>query len=365
MRLIFIVLSQFLSSSIWFAGNIAYLDQDFLLSAVQFGFILGALIFAVMNISDRFSPVKVFFICALIGALFNYCGIFLGNNTPLLIFSRIICGITLAGIYPVGMKIAASWYPKTIGKALGWMVGALALAAGLPYLIKLLDWKGDSNLILQGTSILCFLGGLIQLFLVGDGPELPKGSKFEIRVIRDIFKHKGFRGASFGYFGHMWELYAVWAFIPALLYTLVPEQVELWSFLFFVAGFIGCAVGGLWSIKIGSRFVAQVALFGSGFFCLISPLLQQLPTNIALAVVFVWGIAVVADSPQFSSLNTVYAPKAYVGSALTIVNCIGFSITIITIELLAFWIDQFGPQYAFVPLAIGPVLGLISLKKTS
>jgi len=365
MRLVFIVLSQFFSGSIWFAGNVAYANQEFLLSAVQFGFIFGTLFFAFFNISDRFSPVKVFFICSLLGALFNYSGIFLGEHKWLLLISRMFCGVTLAGIYPVGMKIAASWYPETIGKALGWLVGALVLATGLPYLIKFIDWQGDAQIILQGTSILCLLGGITQLLLVGDGPQLPKGSKFNIGVIKEIFRHRGFRAAAFGYFGHMWELYAVWAFIPLLFYTLVPEQVEIWSFAFFVAGFLGCTFGGICSLKVGSRLVALWALFGSGLFCLISPFLQLLPTGIALLLMMAWGVTIVTDSPQFSSLNTKFAPRAYVGSALTIVNCIGFLITIVTIEFLSFWIEHFGIRFAFLPLALGPLFGWLSLKKKS
>ncbi len=363
MRLFFIILSQFLSGSIWFAANVAYLDQGFLLSAVQFGFILGTLIFALLNISDRFSPVRVFFFCALFGALFNFSGIFFEDNKPFLLMSRLLCGVALAGIYPVGMKIAAAWYPETVSKALGWLVGALVLAAGFPYLIKVLNWQDNIDFILQATSVLCFTGGLIQLFLVGDGPHLPKASKFNIGVVKNVFQHPGFRAASFGYFGHMWELYAVFAYIPLLLKTVVKSNIELWSFSFFVFGFLGCALGGLVVLKVGSRTIALVALFVSGTICLVSPFLQDLPQGLALIIIQVWGVAVVADSPQFSSLNTQFAPRAYVGSALTIVNCIGFLITIITIELLGLWINWFGIRTAFLPLVFGPVFGWISLKK--
>jgi len=233
MRLLFIILSQFFAGSIWFAANVAYEGQAFLLSAVQFGFILGTLIFAILNVSDRFSPVRVFFVSALFGALFNYSGTFLEDHRPLLIISRLLCGLMLAGIYPVGMKIAASWYPEAVSKALGWLVGALVLATGLPYLIKAFNWKGDVSFILLVTSLCCLAGGFIQLFLVKDGPHLPKGSKFDMGVIKNVFQHPGFRAASFGYFGHMWELYAVFGYIPLLIKTIVKSHVELWSFCFF------------------------------------------------------------------------------------------------------------------------------------
>ncbi len=363
MKLFFIIISQFLSGSIWFAANVAYIGQGFLLSAVQVGFISGSLIFAILNISDRFSAARVFFFCAFSGALFNYSGIFFANNTAFLLASRLLCGVCLAGIYPVGMKIAASWYPKTISRALGWLVGALVLASGLPYLIKAINWQGSMDFILQATSALCLTGGLIQLFLVGDGPHLPKVSRFDIGVIKKIFQHPGFRASSFGYFGHMWELYAVFAYIPLLLKTVVENNVELWSFSFFIFGFLGCAVGGIIALKTGSRLIALTALFISGTICLLSPFLYLLPQGAALFIILVWGVAVVADSPQFSALNTQFAPREYVGSALTIINCIGFLITIITIELLGLWIGWFGIRTAFLPLVFGPIFGWISLKK--
>ncbi len=365
MRLFFIVVSQFLSGSIWFAGNVAFQGQGLLLSAVQFGFIIGTLIFAIFNISDRFSPARVFFGCAILGAVCNFSGIFFSDQKGYLILSRLACGVTLAGIYPVGMKIAASWYPKTISRALGWLVGALVLASGFPYLIKVFSWQGNVDIILMGTSILCFAGGVIQLVFVGDGPHLPKGSKFDVSVIKKIFLHPGFRAASFGYFGHMWELYAAFAYVPLLIRNVTKNNVDLWSFLFFAAGFAGCSIGGIIALKTGSRFIALGALFVSGLICLISPVIVLLPRVAALAIIMIWGIAVVADSPQFSSLNTQFAPRAYVGSALTIVNCIGFFITIITIELLGLWIDWFGIRTAFLLLLPGPIFGWFALKRYS
>lgn len=363
MRLFFIILSQFLSGSIWFAGNVAYQGQGFLLSAVQFGFILGTLVFAVLNISDRYSPATVFMLCGIAGAIFNFSGIFLVDYRGLLLLSRILCGVSLAGIYPVGMKIAASWYQKTLSRALGWLVGALVLASGFPYFIRAMSWQGGADVILAMTSLLCLLGGLIQFFLVGDGPHLPKGSKFDIHVIKKVFDHPGFRASSFGYFGHMWELYAVFAYAPLLIQTLGFEHGNLLSFLFFGAGFLGCGIGGIIAMKIGSRLVALISLFVSGAICLISPMLIRLPDVAALTIIMIWGVAVVTDSPQFSSLNTKFAPKAYVGSALTIVNCIGFLITIVTIELSGLLIDRFGVWIAFLPLAAGPAFGWLALKR--
>lgn len=362
MRLVFIILAQFFSGSIWFAGNVAFQGQGLLLSAVQAGFIIGTLVFAIFNISDRFSPVKVFFSCSIAGGLFNGLGMFLPGHW-LLLASRLCCGICLAGIYPVGMRIAASWYPETISRALGWLVGALVLASGFPYLIKALSWQTGPDIILLTTTILCLSGGVIQLLLVKDGPHLPRGAAFDITVIRKVFSHPGFRAASFGYFGHMWELYAVWAYVPVLINTIDTITPDRLSFLFFATGFAGCGIGGMLALKAGSRTVALSALLVSGMVCLISPAISIMPAPIAVGVLMAWGLAVVTDSPQFSAMNTRFAPDAYVGTALTIVNCIGFLITIASIELTGLWIDTFGIQTAFLPLAAGPVFGMIFLLK--
>ena len=363
MRLFLIISAQFLSGSIWFAANAAFAGQAFLLSAVQAGFIAGTLSFAFLNLSDRFSPARVFFVCALAGAFFNLAGAVFPPFRGMLLASRVLCGISLAGIYPVGMKIAASWYPDTLGRALGFLVGALVLASGFPYLIKALSWQGDPAVILWVTSVSCLAGGMIQLIFVGDGPFLPKGSPFDPQVIRHVFANPWFRSSALGYFGHMWELYAVWAAVPALFSILVPEHADLWAFGFFGAGFAGCAAGGILSLKWGSRKVAATALIISALCCLISPALLLLPRALALGVLFLWGLAVVADSPQFSSLNTRFAPAGYVGSALTLVNCLGFIITIFSIELVTFWIRHWGIHTAFLCLAPGPILGWIWLNR--
>lgn len=365
MRLVLIILSQFFSGSIWFAGNVAYQGQGLLLSAVQIGFIFGTLVFAILNISDRYSPAGVFLSCAVCGAVFNLAGVFLVDHRFLLLSSRFLCGVALAGIYPVGMKIAASWFPETLSRALGWLVGALVLASGFPYFIKAFNLQSNAAAILSVTSLLCLAGGLIQFFGVKDGPHLPKGSRFDVTVIKKIFNHPGFKASSFGYFGHMWELYAVFAWAPLLIRTTGIEQPDLWSFLFFGAGFAGCGIGGLLALRLGSRFVALSALFISGTICLLSWMLSDLPVPVAMGVIMIWGATVVADSAQFSTLNTRFAPKAYVGSALTIVNCIGFFITVFTIEFVGYWIDAFGVRMAFVLLAAGPVFGWVSLKKYS
>ena len=356
-------MSQFLSGSIWFAANVAYAGQGMILSALQLGFIIGSLAFALLNLSDRISPVKVFFFSSFAGAVLNLTGALLADHMVLLMVTRLGCGICLAGIYPVGMKIAASWFPDTVARALGFLVGALVLASGFPYLIRSFNLQAGAGLVLGATSAACLAGGAIQLFLVKDGPHLPRASALDLKVLGRMFKNPGFRAASFGYFGHMWELYAVFAYMPLIFASLVPTSPALWAFGFFGAGALACALGGLAALRTGSKKVALLALAVSGLCCLLSPWFQSLPLWAALVVMLVWGAAVAADSPQFSSLNTRFAPREYVGSALTLVNCMGFFITIVSIELLDFWINTFGLHTAFLLLVPGPIFGFLSLRK--
>jgi hypothetical protein len=200
---------------------------------------------------------------------------------------------------------------------------------------------------------------------VPDGPWLATGAKFDPRALAVIFRSREFRASAFGYFGHMWELYAFWAFIPFALALHAANRggeldVSLWAFSIIAAGALGCAGGGLVSLKTGSARVAAAQLFVSGFCCAVSPLAFHAPTPLFLAFMLVWGITVVGDSPQFSTLNAQFAPRALVGSALTIANCIGFAISIVSIQLLNAFADRLGTA-VFLPLVLGPAFGLAAL----
>jgi MFS family permease len=200
---------------------------------------------------------------------------------------------------------------------------------------------------------------------VPDGPHLKAGAKFDPTAFAKIFGSADFRASAFGYFGHMWELYAFYAFVPALLAARLAsgEAVSLWSFAAIAAGSLGCILGGYVSRRIGSARVAFAQLSASGLCCLLSPLAFLAPLPVFLAFLVFWGIVVAGDSPQFSALNARSAPAGLVGSALTIANCIGFSITIVSIALLGRLIEFAGPQYAFLMLAPGPAFGLAALRR--
>jgi MFS family permease len=217
---------------------------------------------------------------------------------------------------------------------------------------------------------LSVIGGLSILLFVPDGPYRQTGQKLKFTGFIDGFRNKNFRSASLGYFGHMWELYTFWAFIPVILstynqhYPNVNLNVPLFSFLIIGSGGIACVVSGIIAQRYGAKKIAAAALFISCLCCLTSPLFLFSESVILLIIfLFVWGLAVIADSPLFSTLVAQNAPKESRGTFLTMVNCIGFSITIISIQFVSFLSDKINSQYIYVLLAIGPILGLYALLK--
>ncbi len=373
-----IIFSQFAGTSLWFAGNAVVLDLQhdwglaeqsvgYITTAVQLGFICGTLIFAFLAIADRFSPRRVFFVCSTVGALSNIGLLAVPEGLSGLLLSRFITGFFLAGVYPVGMKIAAGWFDKELGRALGYLVGALVLGTAFPHLIRGTGAELPWQQVIIGVSILSAIGGTMILVLVPDGPHLPKGSAFNPWALAIILRSKHFRASAFGYFGHMWELYTLWAFIPVWLLAYsegsdINLSVPLWSFTVIAIGFFGCVVGGLISVKIGSAKVAAYQLAVSGLCCLLSPIFFYADVSIFIVFLLVWGISVVGDSPQFSALNAANAPSEYVGSALTIVNSIGFLITVFSIQLVNSLVLVIEPEFIFWLLIPGPVFGLWMMK---
>lgn len=374
-----IVVSQFFCTSLWFAGNAVIGDMArelhlqpgflaYLSSAVQLGFITGTLVFAMLGISDRFSPSKVFFICAIIGALINLGVVASGISSFGLLLFRLLTGFFLAGIYPVGMKIAADHYERGLGKSLGFLVGALVIGTAFPHLLRFglagLPWR----YIVYATSVLAVAGGFAMLLFVPDGPYRKPGHKVKPALFLQSFKDQQFRAAAFGYFGHMWELYTFWVFVPVILlsyktyFHLAAFNVPLFSFLIIVAGSLACVISGLLSQRFGAKKMATAALTISCLCCLLSPLMLFNASQFAFLIfMLIWSTSVIADSPLFSTLVAGNAPAELKGTALTIVNCIGFAVTIISIQFLSAVHSECNEQYIFMLLAIGPALGLLAL----
>lgn len=374
-----IVLAQFCCTSLWFAGNAVIADLlvafalpastlGHLTAAVQFGFITGTLVFALFTIADRFSPARVFFSCALAGAVCNALCVWPQHTAFSLLLLRFLTGFCLAGIYPVGMKIAADYFGAGLGKSLGYLVGALVLGTAFPHLLHALGSNWPWRFVLFITSGLAVLGGVGVLLLIPDGPKRRAGTGLDLTALFRVFRNRPFRAAAFGYFGHMWELYAFWAFVPLALagyqqlHSSVVFSVPLWSFLIIAIGGLACVLGGYLSLRLGTRRTAAFALALSGGGCLVSPLFLLFANSyVFLAFLLFWGMVVVADSPLFSTLVAQNAPAQSKGTALTIVNCFGFSITIFSIQLLNQLQFLQPVQYLFVALAIGPIFGLIGL----
>ena len=373
-----IVLSQFAGTSLWFVGNAVlpelkqtlHLSQyavSLVTSAVMLGFIAGTLVFAFFSLADRFSPVKLFFISSLLGALINSSVVWLATDDISLFVLRFLVGFFLAGIYPVGMKIAADWYEKGLGKALGYLLGALVLGTAFPHLLKNRNFELPWKSVLYITSVVAVAGGLLML-LIGDGPFRKKSGGFRWDAIGKIFSSKKWRQAAFGYFGHMWEVYSFWGFLP-LMIGLYNEKngfqlnIPFISFLAIAFGTFGSIIGGYLSAKMGSAKVAAYALLFSGICCFISPLSYSMPVIVFLALLFTWGLTVVPDSPQFSTLVAQYAPEELRGTALTIYNSIGFAITTISLYVIDRVFHSpgfFGKENSFMMLGLGALMGLPS-----
>jgi len=372
-----IVIAQFLGTSLWFAGNAVVPELSILLempdilapltSMVQFGFIAGTLIFAVFSIPDRFAPVEVFFFSAILAACCNLLIPLLPLSLGMVLTSRFLVGFFLAGIYPVGMKIASDYFEKGLGAALGFLVGALVLGTAFPHLIKGLGINFSWKIVLFVTSILAIVGGAIVGFFVPDGPYRKQNLKFDSSLIPTLARIKELKSAASGYFGHMWELYTFWAFAPMLIGFLRgkeqggPEE-SLLSFWVIAVGGISCALGGWIAQRKGSKTVAQLSLLGSGICCLVLPGMGLTAEWVWIIFLLVWGMLITADSPQFSTLVAQSVSAEFRGTALTLVNSIGFAISIVSIQVGQFLLNWFPVDMMLSLLVFGPLVGLISFR---
>ena len=383
-----IVLSQFAGTSLWFAVNAVMPDLQrswglgpgalaTLTSAVQLGFVAGTLVFALLMLADRFAPAKVFLACSLLGALANAAIVWLDGQFAGLVALRFAVGFLLAGIYPVGMKIAASWYRQGLGAALGVLIGALVVGTALPHGLRALagvaglpglavgGWQPWQSVVMA-VSVLAAAGGVATALGVPAPPNLARGAPITPRALGLIWSDRRLRASVFGYFGHMWELYAFIVMVPAILATrLAASAVSAGAFWAIAAGAAGCIGGGLAVRRFGSARIAHWQLATSCACCLLAPLMLVAPLPLFLAWLLVWGATVAGDSPQFSALTATNAPPAAVGSVLTFSNCIGFAISIVSIELAVRAAVHWPLALVLPCLAAGPLVGLWMLRPLS
>ncbi len=371
-----LVLAQLAGTSPWFAVNAVMpdLQQAYgwpaaavgtLTSAVQGGFIVGTLVFALLAIADRFSARRVFLLCAMASAGCTLAATAMADSFGALLFWRAATGFFLAGIYPVGMKIASQWFPQGLGPALGLLVAALVLGTASPHALRALGATWPWAWVFTGVAAASVAGGLLVIAGIPEPAARARGqgAGVHLRDLASLWTDRRVRASVFGYFGHMWELYTVMVLVPAILATrLAGAALSAGAFLVIAVGAIGCAGGGALVRRYGSARVAGVQLGVSGLCCLLAPLMLRAPDGLFWAWLLVWGITVAGDSPQFSALTAANAPRQSVGSVLTLTNCLGFGISIVSIQLFSAW-AQVAPLGQVLPwLAIGPLLGLLMLR---
>jgi MFS family permease len=337
--------------------------------AVQLGFVLGSLTSAVLVLSDRFRPRHLAAVCALLAAASTATIALFPLNGSQSIAMRLLTGASLACVYPPGMKIAAGWTDRHRGTAIGILVGAVSVGSAAPHLLRatwdIAEWRP----VVLMAAISAALGGIIFATAVREGPYQAPSSPFDPRAVGRVLGERKVRLATAGYLGHMWELFAMWSTIGLFLadagrrHDIAAVWAPMNAFLVIAAGGIGCVLAGIRADQIGRARVTIIAMAISGACALAVGPISSWSYSLTIAVAVVWGVSVVADSAQFSACVAEVAPPEYVGTALTVQTASGFLLTMLTIHLVPGWAARWGWEFAYVPLAIGPLLGILAMAR--
>jgi MFS family permease len=384
-QLAWLSLAMFLGMTMWFSATAAnapivaefHLTSSataWLTMAVQGGFVMGTLLSAVLNLPDIINPRRLFAIGCVLGAAAN-AALVRADSAVTLIALRAATGAALAWVYPPGMKIAAGWFDKHRGAALGVLIGALTVGSAFPHLLASASATIPWRTLMLAASALAVAGGVIVVTLVGDGPHVAVSARFDPAAVARVFADRRTRLSTLGYLGHMWELYAVWTWIAAFASasfaasaatSAAPPSSPAGSAVAFAtiaSGAIGSAAAGSIADRVGKARIAAWAMIVSGTCCAVAGMLFRAPAPILTLFAVVWGVAVVADSAQLSALVAQYSPRDHVGTALTIQTCTGFLLTMMSIRLLPIVAQAIGWRWVFICLAPGPFLGALALRR--
>ncbi len=347
------------------SGSAAWLTMS-----VQLGFVAGALLSGLTTLADVVNPRTLVAYSALLGAAATAGIAAFVSGAPTAIVLRFITGMALAGVYPPGMKIMAGWFREGRGRAIGILVGALTVGSAAPHLLRVAGGIGDWRLVLYLAAGLSVAGALIAILGLKSGPYEAPAAPFDPRAVGRMLRDRPTMLANAGYFGHMWELYAVWTWIPLYLAasfardgipSTTPRLAGLLAFATIAIGGLGAWVAGLAADRAGRTSVTSLSMAISGACCLTAGLVFGAPLWLVAPFCLLWGFAIVADSAQFSTCVTELAEPRYLGTALTLQTAVGFLLTTVTIRLLPVWQARWGWAWAFAPLALGPALGTAAM----
>ncbi len=382
--LIIMSISELMVMSLWFSASaiapelagiwgISGIGTLIVTLMVQFGFVAGALISASLGLADKINPRKLFAFSATMGSLFTVMFVFLYHYFFIEMILMLLTGIMMAGIYPVAVLIVSIWFPARRGLALGIVIAGLTLGSALPHIILDLPFIREWEALLEFSSLLSLLGGAMVFLILHDNKKYVNAPKFKLDTIKLIIRNKPVMLANYGYFGHQWELYAMWTWIPVFIlssfsfYYTGSELLFMAGIISFsiigLSGVIGSILGGLISDRIGRTLSTSIYLGISGTSAVLIGLTYGVMPYITVIVGIIWGITVIADSAQFSTAVTELSSDKIRGSALTFQMALGFLITVGSIYAIDILRTTVGWHWAFSFLSIGPLLGIISMMR--